>query len=107
MRGLVAIGCSRRRQAGSDRRAALFSGGVQRRSEAVEAVAAGVADHQWTLEEVVEMIDNHFEEKLNAQVEVAFAAKAPRLRTKPKTLSASRSETYVVPRFRRGRRTGF
>ena len=49
------------------------------------AVAAGVADHQWTLEEVVEMIDKHFEEKLNAQFEVAFAAKATPLRTMPKT----------------------
>lgn len=37
------------------------------------AVAAGVTDHQWTLEEVIEMIDAHFIAKVEAQFEEAFA----------------------------------
>jgi hypothetical protein len=37
------------------------------------ALAAGVADHQWTLEEVVEMIDAHFVAKVEAQFQGAFA----------------------------------
>ena len=59
------------------------------------AVAAGVADHQWTLEEVVEMIDAHFTEKENAAFEAAFAgrkvmelggvARLTPFRTSPKT----------------------
>ena len=49
------------------------------------AVAAGIADHVWTLEEVVEMIDAHFAAKVDAQFEAAFAVKLTPARTKPKT----------------------
>ena len=50
------------------------------------AVAAGVANHVWTMEEVVAMIDRHAEAKVNAQFEAAFAAAniTPQ-RTTPKT----------------------
>ena len=49
------------------------------------AVAADIADHQWTLEEVIEMIDAHFTAKVNAAFETAFVAKFTPQRTKPKT----------------------
>ena len=49
------------------------------------AVSAGIADHVWTLEEVVEMIDAHFTAKVNAQFETAFAAKFTAPRNFPKT----------------------
>jgi hypothetical protein len=38
------------------------------------AKAAGVADHQWTLAEVSEMIEGYFVAKENAKFEAAFAA---------------------------------
>ncbi len=38
------------------------------------AMAAGVADRQWTLANVVEMIDAYFAAKLDAEFEAAFAA---------------------------------
>ncbi len=48
------------------------------------AQAANVAGHQWTLEEVVEMIDAHFVAKIDAEFEMAFAAKLTPQRTTPK-----------------------
>jgi IS1 family transposase len=57
------------------------------------AVAAKVADHQWTLEEVVEMIDAHFEAKVNAEFEMAFAVKLTPARKFPK------SYTPVAPKL--------
>lgn len=53
--------------------------------KSMPAAAAGIADHQWTLEEVVEMIDAHFTAKVNAAFEVAFVAQFTAPRTKPKT----------------------
>jgi len=42
------------------------------------AVAAGMADHQWTLDEVAEMmVDAHFVAKVEAQFEEAFANFTP------------------------------
>jgi len=38
------------------------------------ALAAGMADHQWTLEEVIEMTDAYFVAKEEAMFEAAFAA---------------------------------
>jgi len=38
------------------------------------AVAAGMTDHQWTLAEVVEMIDAYFVAKEEAKFEAVFAA---------------------------------
>ncbi|MEP6671890.1 MAG: IS1 family transposase [Chthoniobacter sp.] len=49
------------------------------------AVAAGMADHRWTLEEVVEMIDRHHADIMNARFEAAFDAKFTPERTAPKT----------------------
>jgi len=37
------------------------------------AIAAGVTNHQWTLEEVIEMIDAYLEAKMEGQYEEAFA----------------------------------
>ena len=67
------------------------------------ACAAGIAARQWTLEEVVTMIDEHFEEKLNAQFEAAFAANVTPLRTMPKTFTPIPPKTpwYLDPRQRR------
>ena len=48
-------------------------------------MAAKIADHQWTLEEVVGMMVRHFEAKLAAQFEAAFDAKFTPMRTTPKT----------------------
>ena len=39
------------------------------------ACAARVADHQWTLEEIVEMMDAYFEAKLDREFEAAFDMK--------------------------------
>jgi len=49
------------------------------------AQAAGIADKQWTLEDVVEMIDKHHEEKLNSAFEAEFAMRLNRPRTIPKS----------------------
>ena len=49
------------------------------------AVAAGVADHQWTLEEVADMIESHFDAKLDAKFEAAFEAKFTAERMQPMT----------------------
>jgi len=49
------------------------------------AQAAGVADHQWTLEEVIEMMDAHFETKLTAEFARAFDEKYTPLRTMPRS----------------------
>jgi len=38
------------------------------------ALAAGVSDHQWTLSEVIEMIEAHFVAKEESKFEAAFAA---------------------------------
>jgi IS1 family transposase len=46
------------------------------------ACAAEVADHQWTIEEIVEMMDAYFESKLEQEFEAAFEEKftVPRVR---------------------------
>ena len=64
------------------------------------AQAAGVADHQWTLEEVVRMIDAHLEAKLEAQYEEAFATlnfTAPRNRPKAYKPVAPKTPWYLDP----------
>jgi len=67
------------------------------------AGAAQVADHQWTLEEVVEMIDAHHEEKLNAEYEAAFAAKFTPARKFPKTDPPQKPKTpWYLQRFAGG-----
>lgn len=61
------------------------------------AVAAGVAERQWTLLEVVEMIDAHFSAKIEAEFEAAFAARLTPLRTTPKTFPPTPKDQIPVP----------
>jgi hypothetical protein len=61
------------------------------------AVAAKVSDHQWTLEEVVEMIDALFVAKVEAEFEAAFAAKLTPLRTRPKTYAPTPKDRLPIP----------
>ena len=61
------------------------------------AVAAGVADHQWTIEEVIEMIDAHFAAKLDAEFEMAFAAKITPARKGPKTWTPTPKDQIPLP----------
>lgn len=63
------------------------------------AVAAGIADHQWTLEEIVEMIDTHFKRKFEAQFYAAFEEKITRPRTSPKSYAPQTPKTpwYLDP----------
>jgi len=63
------------------------------------AQAAGLAGDQWTLEDVVEMMDEYFAEKLNAEFEAAFAAKYTPARTMPKTYAPVPPKTpwYLKP----------
>ena len=49
------------------------------------AQAAGVADRQWTLADVIEMVDAHFERKLVTEFERAFDEKYTPLRTTRKS----------------------
>jgi IS1 family transposase len=59
------------------------------------AVAAGIANHIWTMEEMVEMIDTYFTNKLNAEFEKAFAAKYTALRTNPKSYTPIRKQAEL------------
>lgn len=62
------------------------------------AIAAGVADRQWTLEDVVEMIDAHVAAKINAQFEAAFAvANLTPARTQPKTYTPTPKDQLPIP----------
>ncbi|MGB8166136.1 MAG: IS1 family transposase [Chthoniobacteraceae bacterium] len=61
------------------------------------AQAANVADHQWTLEEVVEMIDAHFAAKLDAEFEAAFAANITPARKGPKTWTPTPKDQIPTP----------
>jgi IS1 family transposase len=64
------------------------------------AEAAGVADHQWTLEEIVEMMDAYLEEKMEARYEEAFATMnftAPRTRPKSYAPVAPKIPWYLDP----------
>lgn len=57
------------------------------------AVAAGVAATPWTMEQVVQMIDEHYEAMLSAQFEKGFAdLKWTRPRTTPKTFTPVQPE---------------
>lgn len=63
------------------------------------AVAAGISDHQWTLDEVVEMIDTYFQRKLEAQFMAAFEGKITQPRMFPKTYAPVKPKTpwYLDP----------
>ena len=62
------------------------------------AVAAGVAGHIWTLEELVLMIDSHFAAMIETQFEAAFAAAnlTPQRRF-PKTYAPTPKGKLPVP----------
>jgi hypothetical protein len=65
------------------------------------AVAAGVADHIWTIAEIVEMIDAHQAEIVNARFEKAFLTYQPRNltpeRTTPKSYTPRPKSEIPVP----------
>lgn len=64
------------------------------------AQAAGVAKHQWTLEEVIEMMDAYLAERDKERFEAAFAnLKYDRARSTPKTFKpeAPRTPWYLDP----------
>lgn len=60
------------------------------------AQAAGIADHQWTLEEVVKMVDEYLVSKEAAEFEAAFA-KFDRPRTTPKTFTPTPKDQIPLP----------
>jgi IS1 family transposase len=62
------------------------------------ACAAGVADHEWTLEEVVAMMDDYFEAKLAQAFEAAFAERVTS-NTRPKTYAPQKPKLpwYLDP----------
>lgn len=49
------------------------------------AVAAGLTDHQWSLDEVADMIEAYAKEREDAAFEAAFEAKVTQPRQRPKT----------------------
>ncbi|MCX6853499.1 MAG: hypothetical protein NTV80_01180 [Verrucomicrobia bacterium] len=63
------------------------------------AQAAGVSDHQWTMEELVEMIDAYLNDQKNKAFEEAFNLKfqAPRRTPKAYTPVAPRTPWYLDP----------
>lgn len=67
--------------------------------KATPAQAAGIASHQWTLEEVVRMIDAHEAELERLQFEDAFRVKFQAPRRNPKTFTPQRPKTpwYLDP----------
>ncbi len=69
------------------------------------AQAAGVTDCQWTLAHVVEMMDAHFERKLEAEFERAFDEKYTPLRTGPKTYQPIVKQTELPWYLDMGRET--
>lgn len=61
------------------------------------AMAAGVADRQWTMEDVVAMSDRHHETKLAAQFEAAFAERFTPKRQLPKSYTPTPKEQLELP----------
>ncbi len=63
------------------------------------ASAAGVTDHKWTLDEVVEMIDRYREAKIEKLFEAAFEERLTRPRASPKTYAPQPRKTpwYLDP----------
>ncbi len=65
------------------------------------ATAAGVADHAWTMEEVVAMADRYHEAKTNAQFEAAFEARFTPKRTTAKTYAPTPKSQIPLPWYLR------
>ena len=61
------------------------------------AQAAGVADRQWTMEDVVAMSDRHHEAKLAAEFEAAFAERFTPKRQLPKTYTPTPKNEIPLP----------
>ena len=61
------------------------------------AMAAGVADRQWTMEDVVEMSDRHHEAKLAAQFEATFAERFTPKRQLPKSYTPTPKGELPLP----------
>ncbi len=53
--------------------------------DATPAQAAGVARHQWTMEDIVTMADRYRAENLEAEFEAAFEARVTPTCTHPKS----------------------
>lgn len=65
--------------------------------KATPAEAAGVTDHQWTMEDIIHMVDAHHEAKLAAQFEAAFEAKFTPKRTTPKSYVPTPKDQIPLP----------
>ena len=61
------------------------------------AQAAGLADHRWTMKELVEMMDAHFERKTEAEFEAAFAAKYTSQRKLPRAYPPTPKDELPLP----------
>jgi IS1 family transposase len=61
------------------------------------AQAAGVATHQWTMEDIVAMADRYMAENLDAQFEAAFADRVTPQRTHPKSYTPTPKDQLPVP----------
>ena len=61
------------------------------------AMAVGVADRQWTMEDVVEMSDRHHEAKLAAEFESAFAERFTPKRKLPKSYAPTPKDKLPSP----------
>jgi hypothetical protein len=65
------------------------------------AMAAGVADHAWTMEDVVSMTDSCHEAKPVAQFEAAFEARFTPKRSTPKTYTPTPKSQIPLPWYLR------
>ena len=61
------------------------------------AQAAGVATHQWTMEDIVTMADRYMAENLDAQFEAAFADRVTPQRTHPKSYTPTPKDQLPLP----------
>ena len=61
------------------------------------AMAAGVADRQWSMEDVIRMSDEYHEAKLNAQFEAAFTERVTPKRQLPKTYPPTPKDKLPLP----------
>ncbi len=61
------------------------------------AQAAGIADHQWTLEEVVDMMDAFLSERERLAFEVAFETKWTRPRSTPRSYTPTPKDRIPTP----------
>lgn len=65
--------------------------------KATPAQAAGIADHAWSLAEVVEMVDAYYAEQERQAFEAAFEAKWTRPRTTPKAYTPTPKDRLPTP----------